>query len=426
MLSLKNIAQSKLVRNSAKLISANAIAQAIGLLVYPILSRLYTPEDFGLLNLFLGIGGLLVLLSTAEYQYAILLPKEERKSKGAFQVCVLLLLSTICLVLLTLPFKENIASYFKAEHLADYYFLLPLFVLLGGMWNALNMYYTRRKRFNAVSEYQLSQSILSSGTKIALFYTPLQMGGLLYATVIAALVACATSVLRHLKGQLKDLLMFDWSAIKTALTEYRKFPLFSLPRAFANNLSNTLPTLLLTPFFGLSLVGYFSMAVTLAFRPIAMICNSIHQVLFQRVVEQVNLQQPIIGLFKRYSLYTLLFVLPTFSVLFAFMPTLVTWLLGADWEMTATCIRWMLPWLCITCLSSPICFVADVFMQQKTGFVFEILIVLMRLIGLMIGVLTHSFINAIIGYCLMSTAILFVQWLWFIWLVLRYERKRLI
>ena len=80
MLSLKNIAQSKLVRNSAKLISANAIAQAIGLLVYPILSRLYTPEDFGLLNLFLGIGGLLVLLSTAEYQYAILLPKEERKS----------------------------------------------------------------------------------------------------------------------------------------------------------------------------------------------------------------------------------------------------------------------------------------------------------------------------------------------------------
>jgi O-antigen/teichoic acid export membrane protein len=145
-----------------------------------------------------------------------------------------------------------------------------------------------------------------------------------------------------------------------------------------------------------------------------MICNSIHQVLFQRVVEQVNLQQPIIGLFKRYSLYTILFVLPTFSVLFAFMPTLVTWLLGADWEMTATCIRWMLPWLCITCLSSPICFVADVFMQQKTGFVFEILIVLMRLIGLMIGVLTHSFINAIIGYCLMSTAILFVQWLWFI------------
>ena len=425
MLSLKNITQSKLIRNSAKLLSANAIAQAIGLLVYPILSRLYTPEDFGLLNLFLGLGGLLVLLSTAEYQYAILLPREERKSKGAFQVCMVLLLSTTLLLVLTMPFRESIALCFKAEQLVDYYFLLPIFVLLGGLWNVLNMYYTRKKLFNAVSAYQLSQSILSSGTKIALFYTPLQMGGLLYATVIASLGACIATISRHLKGQLKELLSFDKLAFKTALIEYRKFPFFSLPRAFANNLSNTLPTLLLTPFFGLSLVGYFSMAVTLAFRPIAMICNSIHQVLFQRVVEQVNLQQSIIGLFKRYSLYTILLIIPIFVVLYILMPTLVIWLLGEGWEMTATCIRWMLPWLCITCLSSPICFVSDVFMQQKVGFVFEMLIVLMRLLGIMTGILTNSFMNAVMGYCLMSAVILFIQWLWFIWLVLRYEKKRI-
>ncbi|MGN1239473.1 MAG: oligosaccharide flippase family protein, partial [Paludibacteraceae bacterium] len=71
---IRKIARSELVRNSAKLLSANVIAQAIGLLVYPILTRLYSPEDFGLLNLFLSIGGVLVLLSTAEYQYAIVLP----------------------------------------------------------------------------------------------------------------------------------------------------------------------------------------------------------------------------------------------------------------------------------------------------------------------------------------------------------------
>ena len=223
MLSLKNITQSKLIRNSAKLLSANAIAQAIGLLVYPILSRLYTPEDFGLLNLFLGLGGLLVLLSTAEYQYAILLPREERKSKGAFQVCMVLLLSTTLLLVLTMPFRESIALCFKAERLVDYYFLLPIFVLLGGLWNVLNMYYTRKKLFNAVSAYQLSQSILSSGAKIALFYTPLQMGGLLYATVIASLGACVATISRHLKGQLKELLSFDKLAFKTALIDVFPF-----------------------------------------------------------------------------------------------------------------------------------------------------------------------------------------------------------
>lgn len=64
-------------------------------------------------------------------------------------------------------------------------------------------------------------------------------------------------------------------------------------------------------------------------------------------------------------------------------------------------------------------------MQQKVGFVFEMLIVLMRLLGIMIGILTNSFMNAVMGYCLMSAVILFIQWLWFIWLVLRYEKKRI-
>ena len=48
---IKRILQSDLAKNSAKLLSANVIAQAIGLLVYPILTRLYLPADFGLFNL---------------------------------------------------------------------------------------------------------------------------------------------------------------------------------------------------------------------------------------------------------------------------------------------------------------------------------------------------------------------------------------
>ena len=59
------------IKNFSKLLSANIIAQIIGLIVYPILTRIYTPEDFGLLNLFLSISGVLVILSTAEYYNAI-------------------------------------------------------------------------------------------------------------------------------------------------------------------------------------------------------------------------------------------------------------------------------------------------------------------------------------------------------------------
>ena len=80
-MSLSSIVKSSGVRNFTKLLSANVVAQVIGLVVYPILTRMYAPEDFGLLNLFLSIGGVLAILSTAEYYYAIVLPKEEKDAE---------------------------------------------------------------------------------------------------------------------------------------------------------------------------------------------------------------------------------------------------------------------------------------------------------------------------------------------------------
>lgn len=77
---LRTLLKSSGVRNFSKLLSANVVAQVIGLVVYPILTRMYAPEDFGLLNLFLSIGGVLTILATAEYYNAIVLPKKNRKA----------------------------------------------------------------------------------------------------------------------------------------------------------------------------------------------------------------------------------------------------------------------------------------------------------------------------------------------------------
>ena len=81
-MSILHLIKSSGVRNFTKLLSANVVAQVIGLVVYPILTRMYAPEDFGLLNLFMSIGGVLAILSTAEYYYAIVLPKEEKDAEN--------------------------------------------------------------------------------------------------------------------------------------------------------------------------------------------------------------------------------------------------------------------------------------------------------------------------------------------------------
>ena len=80
-----NIFRSDVVRNTTKLLSANVLAQVVGLLIYPLLTRLYSQDDFGLLSLFVSMGGVLALVSTAEYQYSIVLPKDEKTAVSTME-----------------------------------------------------------------------------------------------------------------------------------------------------------------------------------------------------------------------------------------------------------------------------------------------------------------------------------------------------
>ena len=153
MAKLQKYLHSQGVRNFGKLFSANVVAQVIGLLVYPILTHLYTPDDFGLMNLFLSIGGVLIIMATAEYQYAIVLPKDDKRATAVFHVGLLVLCSVIALVLLSVPFSRPIASLFNTPSLAHYYWLMPFYVAVSGLWVLLNYYYTHQRQFGRISRY---------------------------------------------------------------------------------------------------------------------------------------------------------------------------------------------------------------------------------------------------------------------------------
>ena len=380
------------------------------------------PDDFGLLNLFMSIAGIVVLFATAEYQYAIVLPKEEENAKAFFQVgfCLCCMVTLVCV--LTVPFAEQIAFLFNTPDLRCWYFLLPIFVFLSAVWNLLNYWFTRQKMFGSIGGYQLSQSILNAGTKTSFGYVGLTNGGLLISTILSPFLSLLTSIIFAYK-RIKPLFFFSKQQCLSVANRYANFPKFSLPRAVVNNVSGNLPILLLTPFFGLAEIGYFGMALTLAFRPINMISSSLYQVFFQRTTEQVNQRKSVMPFFKKFLLKAVFLVFPLFIVLFFFLPDLTEWLLGKGWNQAGNYICLMLPWLAMSILVAPISYLSDVFFQQKKGLFFEIFIVAMRLIGLGIGILRHDFQLAIIGFCTGSAVVIFLQLIWFLSLVRRYERS---
>ena len=410
------------VRNFAKLLSANVVAQVIGLVVYPVLTRMYAPDDFGLLNLFLSISGVLVILATAEYQYAIVLPKEDEKAHGVLQTGGLIALCVTGIVLLSVPFSHPIASIFKTPSLAKWYWLMPVYVLASACWILLNYYYTRHKQFGRISCYQISQSVLNAGAKVGCGYAGFLHGGLICSTVLAPVVAVLISIARSWRKGLREVLHVDKNVCKEVAKEYGNFPKYSLPRALVNNLSGSLPALLLTPFFGLTNLGFWGMAITLAFRPINMISQSLYQVLFQHVAAKVNRRETIRPMLRRFVLCGTCIASLCFVGLYVILPELTQWLLGAEWNITGHYIRVMLPWLLVNILSATTSFLIDIFQKQKISLYIEILSLVVRLTGLLVGVLLHDFYYSVVGYCVAGFAINSLQGIWYIHIVRQYER----
>ena len=422
-MNILSLIKSSGVRNFAKLLSANVVAQAIGLVVYPILTRMYAPEDFGLLNLFLSIGGVLIILSTSEYYYAIVLPKDEKNAVALTHLSLLLLMLTTLLVLFSVLFSRPISLLFKTPALAEYYWLMPIYVFGIGLWNILNYWYIRKKLFGRISGYQMSQSLLSAGGKIGLGYAGALHGGMVYSAVLAPIVSLLTSIALCFRKAICPLLNVSWANVRIQAKEYCNFPFFVLPRSFINVLATQLPVLLLTPFFGSKLVGLLSMALLLGYTPIGTITRALYQVLYQHTTERVRASKNIGNLFWKYVGYGSAVIIPLFVGIALVLPALSAWLLGEEWRVVGEYIRWMLPWLYFSLLVGSTCYLSDVFMQQKKGLLFEILLAVCRVVGLCVGIVTKDFMVAIAAYSIGTAIAVFAQFVWLASLVRRYDNS---
>lgn len=419
---LSKIWKSSSARNVGKLLTANVFAQALGILVYPILTRMYAPEDFALLSLFTSTLGVAGLAATAEYQYAVVLPKEEEKARALVRLSGMITLCVAGVFCLSLPFAEPIAGLFNAPELARWWWTMPLSIVVMGAWNILNYWYIRRRAFARISGYQVSQSLFSAGSKVGFGALGYLRGGMILATVLAPLVSLAISVGMAWKKHLRELFCEPAAPMREVAREYANFPKYSLPRALVNSVGQALPVWLLTPCFGLQEVGLLSLAMMASFVPLNIVTKSCYQVLFQKVSVLVQNRQPIGRVLGRFCIVTGGVLVVGMALLYIVMPQLVTLLFGEEWTGSADIIRALYPYLILTPICGTISFLSDVFAKQKTALWMEVVYVLMMVVALETGIFLDSFLGSISLLAWTRFAYLLVQLLWFASLVRNYHK----
>jgi O-antigen/teichoic acid export membrane protein len=152
---LKKKLSSEFARNSLTIFTGNVIAQAIPFLAEPVLARLYTPEDFAVLAVYLSVANLFSIIATARYELAIMLPKEDRKAANVLGLSVLISFAVSFIsFLIVLFFNSNICRILHNEDVSIYLYLVPLSVLSVSWYQIFNYWNSRKKEISECNVFQ--------------------------------------------------------------------------------------------------------------------------------------------------------------------------------------------------------------------------------------------------------------------------------
>ena len=178
--------KSEFSRNVMILMSGSILAQAIPLIVAPILTRLYTPEEFGVYALFFSFVSILTIVATARYEMAIMLPKSNRTSMSIvyLSATISILISLFTLVLV-LAFHKNINKLLGIEVA----FLIPLMVVVAGLFQSMKMWLTRQKNYKQLAISRVEQSVMGGVSQLTLGALSVGSLGLIIGQVIGQLIA---------------------------------------------------------------------------------------------------------------------------------------------------------------------------------------------------------------------------------------------
>lgn len=415
--------QREFFRNVLTLISGSGLAQLIPFLAYPVLTRLFTTADFGILALYLSILGVLVVFSTARYELSVMLPASDRQA--AHLLALALVLSIVFSVLIGIVvffFRQPIAAFFDAPSIAPWFFFLPFSIFFVSVFQSFSYWSNRKKYFRFIAAGNINQSLTTAGVKLGTGAFGAGAGGLIGGSVAgqgAAAALLSWQVFGKNEGLFRGLKNDE---VRRLAKKYSVYPKYNMPHALANTLSGNLPVFVFTSFFSTSIAGIYSLAFSIGFRPLSLIANSFLQVLSQKVIQRHNESKPVLPLVKKTLWRSFLLAILPFILLEVFAPQLFAFIFGNEWREAGNYLRILAPWLLLVFLVSPLSFLPELFFKQKKAMIIDFVYLVLRIAALSAGVLANSVWLALLLFSLSGVGVLLFNLFWYLSLARRAGR----
>ncbi|MBX2912333.1 MAG: oligosaccharide flippase family protein [Cyclobacteriaceae bacterium] len=403
-------------QNYAVVLSGTGLNIGIQVFVTPILTRLYTPEAYGVYSLFLVVSTNLALIASLRLPQAIMLPKAESEFRALIRIGVVASAALSFFYFVVLFFlKDQFLSFFNADKLIPYYYLIPVMTFLVcmnqyfGSWQYRNNLFKKSVAVDTsisigVRGFNLAYGFLSKGTLLGLVF------GDMLGKVFGLILSWKLILKERIKGLYDGVSKND---LLQAFKTYRVYPFVNLPGVWLEMFSGQLPVLFLSFVFGLPTVGMLSLAVGIMDIPKRLFAYSATSAFYKKAVDVYESSKNGLGALVTKTLYFLLaFIVIPYSVIMVFGKELFAVVLGGNWAASGSIARYLAMYYVIELLCVSLGSIFYVLRKEKVLFRFQVGFLFVRLMVLMVSYILGFSVDATILALSIANVVLFSTQLW--------------
>lgn len=362
---INEIKKSNYIKSILVLVSGTACAQAIMILVLPLLTRLYAPEDFSILAVYAAILGITSVSACLRLDIAIPIPEHDTDAANLLAISLISSASISLLAgVFVFLFPHEIARLTAQPELIHYLWLLPFGIALSSSYSALQFWATRKKRFSTIASSRLEQSISGASTQIGfgwIGYTPL---GLVLGQILssgAGIIRLGRSAFSQDQVTFKSISL---SEMRRLFKAYDNFPKYSTLDALANTIGIQLPIIIIASVALGSEAGCLMLAMKVLQAPLGLLGSAIAQVYLARGPSEHRE-----GNLAEFTSKTLNGLIKSGAgpLIFAGIvaPDIFSLVFGEEWRRAGVLAAWMTPWIVFQFISSPISMVMHIVNRQR-------------------------------------------------------------
>ncbi|PSK80413.1 O-antigen/teichoic acid export membrane protein [Limimaricola soesokkakensis] len=406
---MKRITSSSLIRNVLAVASGTAVAQIVVFAFSPLITRIYSPEAFGLQGVFLSLISILSPIVALRYPMAIVTAISECEAAKLARLSFLIAVGMSSLLGLALiAGGRPLLQIVGAEGLGSLIYFLPLALIAVALQDVANFRAARLSAFRIIGAVAVAQAFIVNLARVG--------GGL--ASPLASTLVTVTSLapavqaimLRSGVGSMRHPApRISRTDLADLLKRHRDFPIYRMPTDVLNAGSQVVPVILLASLFSPTAAGLYTLTRSVLNLPSNIIGAAVGNVLYTRFAELSRSGQPLMPLLIR-STMALLALAPAIVGFASFAPAMFSVLFGDEWQEAGYYAQWMALWIAMMVANIPAVRVIPVIRKQHEALIFNIILILARISSIFLAYfISQTPLMAVASYSVCSATLIAIS-----------------